>query len=681
MSSNPNNNRLSLKQANDMATRQSMADRREAWTNRIRKSKKSHLLSLKRKYYTAAANNATTASMSADTTVKASDLAQAYMQNTTSVQSLTALKDALAKKGQTTSNMQSQLQPGSLPNPLALCNALAQALHTNGFQLAAAQVLTNLAATEAVKDSESSYYGRQPVTWCSTILESQCLPSFSQVLTMFASNTSASGGDPQVVQQCCWALGNLAGDSQSSRDTLLRTNGLLESLVQVCKHGLQTPSPSLVRNAAWALSNIARGTTSARRLCGGPSLLTPHLLSQMTLSPERYSPITNTTHVTWWDVAQEGMWVVAYLTAKEDDVVQYLCSGQTDLTFSANTNTIQLCEAVACRLDQSVKSLKTTNTFQDPAALQAIRMAIPCIRAVGNIATAMDGSFLPSLLEAHDKSVAASLAALVELGSFPSSTSNADIATLATEAAWACGTLLCDAGLENHPSTDVAAPALLPKLCACVVSGYAKLELMREAVTALWNCTAAPPRLSDSMGSVWSTRGIRDAFLLDILNSDPNIVRSLTDMLVSVDREVVFQSIQLINAMLRRLSDNSNVKQQFREAQGVEALEAVCDKASSYTSFGDNWCQQQGEDATTTPAADIAADLLDDLFDDNNADDEQEMEGVAPIVSGNAFVFGLPQQQPIMNFGPPPPPAFGGGGGAPPLGRGRGRPIPSWMSK
>jgi hypothetical protein len=46
----------------------------------------------------------------------------------------------------------------------------------------------------------------------------------------------------------------------------------------------------------------------------------------------------------------------------------------------------------------------------------------------------------------------------------------------------------------------------LPVLCQMVVSEYAKLDLKREAVSALWNAVASPP----TMGDAWSSLILRD---------------------------------------------------------------------------------------------------------------------------------------------------------------------------
>jgi hypothetical protein len=56
-----------------------------------------------------------------------------------------------------------------------------------------------------------------------------------------------------VVEQCAWAIGNVAGDGEVLRDVLLK-QGALHSL---SRH-LLSPVPSLSRTAAWALSNLIK---------------------------------------------------------------------------------------------------------------------------------------------------------------------------------------------------------------------------------------------------------------------------------------------------------------------------------------------------------------------------------------------------------------------------------------
>ena len=79
-----------------------------------------------------------------------------------------------------------------------------------------------------------------------------------------------------------------------------------------------------------------------------------------------------------------------------------------------------------------------------------------------------------------------------------------------------------------------------------------------------------------------------------------------------MDADAVLYSIQLLNAILRRLDSYAPVRQEFLEANGVDALEAVCDRASQDIAYGGGreW-QSSGSDVS---AADIVADLIGDLF-------------------------------------------------------------------
>lgn len=286
-------------------------------------------------------------------------------------------------------------------------------------------------------------------------------------------------------------------------------------------------------------------------------------------------------------------------------------------------------------------------------------MGVPCVRAIGNIASSCQGKHLKSILEAHSGSIVKSIATLLELGSFPSSH------TVAVEAAWAARTLLCDAGLPNHESTEIAVPVLLPPLCKCVTSGYSKSDLKREAMSALWTAVAAPPHGDQSMGAVWSTRATRDEFLHQIASADKMILTVVDLLRHSMDMDVIFTTVQLVNAMVRRGAPE--VRFQFEQYDGVNALEHVCDMASADHNYGSgtDW----GSDEV--PAADIAADLIDDVFEQQAGRDE-EMEGIAPQVNGSTFSFGVPPTTSVVA-----PVVVA----APTAGRGRGRPVPAWMTK
>lgn len=65
---------------------------------------------------------------------------------------------------------------------------------------------------------------------------------------MKAENTPA-----QVVEQCAWAIGNVAGEAEDLRDCLFQL-GALSALAR----NLSSPIITLARTAAWALSNLIK---------------------------------------------------------------------------------------------------------------------------------------------------------------------------------------------------------------------------------------------------------------------------------------------------------------------------------------------------------------------------------------------------------------------------------------
>jgi hypothetical protein len=649
--------RLSLKASSDAATREAMTQRRQEWTSRIRKDKKNQILAMKRRYIPPVSP---TNEVAMETSSSLVDLANRtvenpslYLANFQAVLSTncTAHND----EGVQGNNLNDPtLKPEDLTDPLQLVNVLANILVDTTspatLKLAAAQALTNLAAIETTPINDN-YYGRLPESWSTILVESNVLTSLQHVLTSVPVNND-------LVLQCCWALGNLVSDSPAAHAASLP---LVPTLVQTLNYGLQQKQPSLCRNVAWTISNLVRGGGTEGTFCG-PDLLTPSLLAQLLVTPEQLTSSSSSSEdVSWMDVAREAAWILAFLTAKEDSMVNFLCVESQHGLFSSHPAVLVM-EAMAARLHQALQQARQASTWSSNEASQALKMTIPCLRSIGNIASSCQGKHLPNLLRAHSKSIAKSLSKLLELGTFPSSSSHNQLGTASIEAAWAARTLLCDAGLTDHESTDIAIPVLLPELCKCVTSGYAIQELKREALLAIWTAVAAPPHTDQTMGAIWSTRSTLDEFLR-LISRTPLLIPTLVDFLkTSTDTDIVVTALQLINAMLRRLQDDESLRRQFEEHGGVNALEHICDVASSNSHYGGgtDW----NDDDNDNPAADIAADLIDDLFGAAQQE-EDEMMDIAPASDGATFTFGVP---PVANTGMMLP------------SRGRGRPVPSWMS-
>ena len=66
--------------------------------------------------------------------------------------------------------------------------------------------------------------------------------------------------NPEIRDQCIWALGNIAGDCPQMRDMVLANNIMYPLLTNINAELDSTfPKVSIIRNATWALSNLCRG--------------------------------------------------------------------------------------------------------------------------------------------------------------------------------------------------------------------------------------------------------------------------------------------------------------------------------------------------------------------------------------------------------------------------------------
>ena len=317
-------------------------------------------------------------------------------------------------------------------------------------------------------------------------------------------------------------------------------------------------------------------------------------------------------------------WVLAFLTAKEDGAVDFLCS------FSHLESSILA--AVAFRLSQVIQAIGNSKFF---------RISIPLIRIVGNIATASNGRFVAALLTTNTIVIPSSkvvvgftplshsIATLVDLGC--SDKASFELSTIAAEASWAAGSLLCDTGQPlPHPST-AAASVLIPSLTQAIISGYSKLELKREAVSAFRNAISVPPSVEtlpvDDTDKTQSDE-VRYGILSNIASSR-TFLRALIDLLNSSDTDAIYSSLQILKALLQRFLTIHPIQSWLDEFHCRDALEGICDRASLSPSCGQNfWTLDSSYQPGLEQCADIAADLVDDYFDASDSlvdiDDEEE---------------------------------------------------------
>ena len=663
--------------------------------------------------------------------------------------------DSLLTTGAAVANNNGE-QQAETSSALLLADTLARTLTsqdsfaTDASRLNAARVLTNLAVCgsggdlNAVAPTSSSshgsdaakggaeddnYYGNVRETWCDILVSSssvralletivyltrQLTQQFSQQFKQQQQILPIELSESAVLlcEQCCWAVGNLGGDSQRIRDRL-HTMGAIRPLVSALRLGLaiasrvqsidrgnrddsQSPVIGLCRNAAWTLSNLARGSyTSAMpflQLDTAPTtdaeqneaLLTPADMLQLISVHERSrcdvaaANRSRSDLSTWADVAIECSWLLTLLTSKEDAVIDFIFRGDN----------FAFCASLASGL------YKASNSASSPEAATAelaLRCTVPCIRIAGNIAASCDGRYVPALLGHYHcvEKLAVSLSIMIDLGA----QHGRDHAVLAAEACWAVGAMLVDAGRKDHPSTQ-SCEILVPALCNALTSGSSRAELRREAASALCNAVAPPPASEgkDMMDQATDdSQDVRDKILKEI-TSTQNVIPTLCSLLTCHDADAVFASLSLVNDILRRIAKvDESIKTRFEECNIADSLEAICDRASAASSYGnrDLW---QSNGSAQEQSAEMAADLIDDFFDEDDMDDDVT-EDINPhaAAGGATFAFGLggagAEASRAFDFGGPAGPTASvvpttlGAGRGRGRGRGRGASMPAWMNQ
>ncbi|KAJ6229539.1 importin alpha [Anaeramoeba flamelloides] len=83
---------------------------------------------------------------------------------------------------------------------------------------------------------------------CEYVVDLGIVPIFNQLL---------HSEDPDLLEQSCWALGNVSGDCVEYRDLILEQNGIIDNLINVIQNS--SSNLDIIQNANWCLSNLCRG--------------------------------------------------------------------------------------------------------------------------------------------------------------------------------------------------------------------------------------------------------------------------------------------------------------------------------------------------------------------------------------------------------------------------------------
>ncbi|GJJ73012.1 hypothetical protein EMPS_05370 [Entomortierella parvispora] len=293
-----------------------------------------------------------------------------------------------------------------------------------------------------------------------------------------------------LVDQSAWALGNIAAEGPKSRDRLM-DNGVLPPLVKL----LESKDLNLVQTACFALSNLARGEGANKDALVKSGLIRP-LLHHLRVDTQPA-------------VISEAAWVVVYLTSGPDNVSTQLLEHRL--------------------IPLLVEPLKQ---FLDKRAL-----AIPLIRALGNIASGPDNNTStlinePGFLEAMLQFI------------------QSDCRPVKKESLWLMSNITADhTGLDLIKVIDAGFIPVLSQIAT-----HHNFDIRKEAAHSLVNLASHGP----DYAKVLPHRELLPGFL---------------DFLRTKEEEMISLGLRYVQLLLN--SGIPDAAALLSEMNGVDALEAV----------------------------------------------------------------------------------------------------------
>ncbi|KAL7595377.1 importin subunit alpha-9 isoform X1 [Lactuca sativa] len=312
-----------------------------------------------------------------------------------------------------------------------------------------------------------------------------------------------------VAEQCAWALGNVAGESEELRDLLL-SQGALIPLAKM----IFPDKGTTVRTASWALSNLIKGphpeaATEFIKIDGVVDAILRHL---------KKSDV---------ELATEVAWVVVYLSAISDVAINVLM----------NTEIVQVL----------VDRLASSNTLQS---------LIPLLRSLGNL-MAGDAYTTNILLDPGHETTDSIIRSL-------SKCLKSEHRFLKKEATWVLSNIA--AGSVAHKQLICKSEAVSLLLELLVTSPF---DIKKEVAYVLGNLCVAPNDDNDNDNGSGIPFLLLDHLISFVRNG---CLCGFIDLVKSSDLEAARLGLHFIELVLRGMPNGEGQKLVER-ADGIDAME------------------------------------------------------------------------------------------------------------
>ncbi|GKY92107.1 hypothetical protein MPSEU_000182100 [Mayamaea pseudoterrestris] len=492
---------------------------------------------------------------------------------------------------------------------------LSASLQKPAYQRIVLTILQEIAMmTKNFASLTEDYYGRQPLSW-------QILMTRDSLLLPSLLSLPTDSGDPQTSLQTAalTTLGMLVQQQSSSSAAIaFCLNHWVDYLLQAL------PSSSFC--CAAVLRQDA--TTYGMQFFSEPFQNANYLMAlfQCQGNDSDDSEQNSRTIV-------HAAWMLQGLSFREDAVVDFICRD-------------------AALFDTVLQAFNHATINDDQ------QLSVPLLQAFCNLATACHGKYVSLFLSRPD--FVESLSRLLYEGRIMDSVPMA-------------GSLLVDYGLEQHPSTTIAGPALLPGLVQALL--HVKYDWRAQAVAAIATAfdvsTLQPPdhvplTLPQSPTPAYNLKIIYAAaeqVLWRTASLRVPILESIATLIRPNDMNATFGALAVLDLLFQCLLESRVL---FESVQGPRRLDELCNHYGSGESLGSDLAEAQA----------IAAHLLDLYFNDSEDEDDNEdnYDGSTKQTAMNSqFTFDL---TPVNNFSMQQsfnePTASA-------QGRGRGRTLPAWM--